>query len=633
MPTKGMRSLLFHHKAPSFSVHSSPSRSSISFPTPRRNPSAGISFSDAMIDEIIGNTAVLAIKWDPEASAYAQVTSMFYESKTEAHQFIKSVNDLQKVMQFLVAEDPTSEKLVHGHSLMQIAMKRLQKEFYQILSTNRAYLDPESVSTRSRSSRASVTTSDDEIDDGVVTDEDVRFSGESVSEAEQVSSVAMSDLKLIAECMISSGYAKECVHIYKIIRKSIIDEGMYKLGVERFATSKINKINRDVLDLRIKNWVTAVKVAMTSLFNGEKILCDTVFVVSNSIRESCFTHIAREAATLLFGFPQHLVAKSKNFSSEENIFRLLDMYTAISENWPEIESIFSFDSTATVRTQAFNSLVRIGESVRSMLCDFEASINKESSKTPAAGGGVHPLTQRVMNYLSILTDYSNILADIFVDCPPPAKGLLPEYDIPDSNDSTAPPICHHIAWIVLILICKLDGKAKNYKDVSVSYLFLANNLQHVISKVRTSNLQYLLGEQWIAKYEAKVRQFAVSYERLAWGKVFSTLPENPREEVSQDEARLVFRNFNFSLEEAYKKQKSSVVPDEKLREEIKVTLIKKLVSGYKEFHDTHRVSIGSTRNLASCVRLTPEDVETYLSDLFSGTIAPDSSSSRRRSHR
>nr|DAD43207.1 TPA_asm: hypothetical protein HUJ06_001437 [Nelumbo nucifera] len=35
----------------------------------------------------------------------------------------------------------------------------------------------------------------------------------------------MSDLKSIANCMISSGYGKECVKIYKIIRKSIVDEG------------------------------------------------------------------------------------------------------------------------------------------------------------------------------------------------------------------------------------------------------------------------------------------------------------------------------------------------------------------------------------------------------------------------
>lgn len=293
------------------------------------------------------------------------------------------------------------------------------------------------------------------------------------------------------------------------------------------------------------------------------------------------------------------------------------MYTAISENWPEIDSIFSFDSTAIVRSQALNSLIRLGESVRSLLSDFEATIQKESSKSTVAGGGVHPLTFRVMSYLAVVTDYSNVLADIFIDWTPPAKSSLSEYS-PQSNDSSMPPICHLMAWILLILICKLDGKAKHYKDISLSYLFLANNVQHVISKVRTSNLQYLLGEEWIAKYEAKVRQFAANYERLAWGKVFSSLPENLTAEISPEEARLIFRNFNFSLDETCRKQKSSVVPDTKLRDEIKASLTKKLVSDYKEFHDTHKVSVGSARNLALYVRLSPEDVGNFLSDLFSG---------------
>ncbi|KAK9920746.1 hypothetical protein M0R45_029292 [Rubus argutus] len=620
MPTKGMRSLFFHSKAPSFSFssHSSPTRSSISFPTPRHSGSASSNFSETMVDEIMENAAVLIMKWNPESSEFGNLTSLFYESKKEAHQFIKCVNDLQRVMHFLVSDDPTSEKLVHGQSLMQIAMKRLQKEFYQILSMNRAHLDPESVSTRSRSSRTSVRSSssdDDIIDDG----DDVDFAGESISEVEQVSSMAMTDLRSIAECMISSGYAKECVHIYNMIRKSIIDEAMYKLGVERITSSQINKMDREILELKIKSWLNAVKVSMTTLFNGEKILCDTVFAVSRTIRESCFAHIAREAATLLFGFPQLLVAKSKKNYPEENIFRLLDVYTAISECWQEIDSTFSYESTATVRSEALNSLMRLTESVQSMLSDFESNIQKDSSKSPVvAGGGVHPLTLRVMNYLSLLGDYSNMLADLFIDWTPPSKLSLPKsyLNSPNSTDSSVPAISLRMARLILVLVCKLDDRAKQYKDASLSYLFLANNFQHVISKARTSNLQYLLGEEWIAKQEAKVRQFAAKYEQLAWSNVLSSLPEKSSVEISSQEARLIFRNFNFSLEEAYRKQKLNMVPDAKLRDEIMASVTRKLVTVYKEFYDAHRVLVGSMRNVALYVRFTPEDVRHYLSDLY-----------------
>ncbi|KAL2538627.1 exocyst subunit exo70 family protein H4 [Forsythia ovata] len=92
-------------------------------------------------------------------------------------------------------------------------MKRLEKEFYKILPMNRAHLDLESVSNRTSTSDYA----DEEDDDKIV--------NESLSEVEDASSIAMADLKLIAPCMISSGYEKECLKIYKIIRKSIIGMG------------------------------------------------------------------------------------------------------------------------------------------------------------------------------------------------------------------------------------------------------------------------------------------------------------------------------------------------------------------------------------------------------------------------
>ncbi|KAF5475985.1 hypothetical protein F2P56_007736 [Juglans regia] len=166
----------------------------------------------------------------------------------------------------------------------------------------------------------------------------------------------MADLRSIAECTISSGYAKECVSIYKIIRQSIVDEGVYHLGVEKLSSSQLNKMDWEVLESKIKNWLDTVKISMRTLFTGEKILCDHVFASSDSIRESCFTEISKQGATILFSFPE-VVAKSKK--SPEKIFRVLDIYTAISENWPEIESIFSFESTASVRYQAITSLIRL----------------------------------------------------------------------------------------------------------------------------------------------------------------------------------------------------------------------------------------------------------------------------------
>lgn len=623
MPKKGMRSLCFHFKSSSSAFPSS--RASV--PAPTRSFSA----SELVTERAIEAAEPIIMKWNPDTSTYARVTSLFYEEKQEALRFVKCVNDLQQAMHSLVSENSTSEKLVHGHWLMQIAMKRLQKELYQILSLNRAHLDPESVSTRS--SRTSVTTrsstSDDYDDDGD-DDRDARAASGPGSEIEEVYSIAMSDLRSIADCMISSGYAKECIGMYKIIRKSIIDEGIYRLGVQKLTPSQVQKMKWEAVETEIKSWLDAMKVSMRTLFYGERILCDHVFAASDAIRESCFGEITKDGAALLFGFPELVSRSSKK--SPEKMFRLLDMYTAVSESWPEIEAVFSLGSTSAVRSLALSSLVQLGESVRASLADFETTILKDSSKSVVPGSAVHPLTIDVMNYLCLLADYSNILGDIFVYEQPksPARLPLPEsyFDILDRDNTSVPAISVRVAWLILVLLCKLDGKAKSYKDVSFSYLFLANNLQHVVSRVRASNLQYLLGDEWIVKHEEKINQFAASYERVGWGNVFDqlALPEKSSTATSPEET---FTRFNASFEGTCRRQSSSLVPDQELRERINMSIEQKILPAYRALYDTHRAELERNRTLLSVVKYEPEGITRRISELFLASSDGNSLSSSR----
>lgn len=496
-------------------------------------------------------------RWESNNAA-----SLFTGDRQEARQYLHTVKDLQSAMHHFIAQTSASEKLIKAQNLMETAMKRLQKEFYQILSSNRQYLDPESVS--SHSSRASTISSLSDFEDEV--EDEFRVTTESISEVERVSMAAMTDLKSIADCMISAGYAKECVKVYKTIRKSIVDEGLYHLGVEKMTFSQIQKTEWDVMEIKIKSWLNAVRVAVKTLFYGERILCDHVFSSSETIRESCFSEMCGEGAIMLFGFPE-LVAKSKK--SMEKMFRTLDLYQAISDLWPEIDSIFNYHSTSAVRSLAVNSLLRLGEAVRTMLTDFESAIQKDSSKTPVPSGGIHPLTRYVMNYISFLGEYSEILSDIVADWPLAVQTPLPEsyFGSLDTDPEGTSSISVRLAWLILVLLCKLDGKAELYKDVSLAYIFLANNLQYVVAKVRSSNLKFLLGDEWVAKHEAKVKQYVSNYERVGWSKVFSALPENPTADITPEQARNIFNKLILSFEEAYRKQTTWVVPDQKLRDE------------------------------------------------------------------
>ncbi|KAF5799336.1 putative exocyst complex component Exo70, cullin repeat-like-containing domain superfamily [Helianthus annuus] len=589
----------------------SPKRSSSSFiahyPSPSRFtlPTPSRSFSDSVMMQTLEVAEPMIVKWDPEASTYAKVTSLFYENRVEAFEFIKLVNKLHKAMHTLAAENSNSELLIRAQQLMQIAMKRLEKEFYQILSMNRAQLDPESVSIRSSrtSTRSSLSDFADESDEDV---------GQLLGAVEDDAEGVMKDLKLIADCMISSGYGKECVKIYKIIRKSIVDEGIYKLGVEKMKPNRVHKLDWDVLDLKIRNWLEAVKIAVKTLFNGERILCDHVFSSSDTIRESCYAVITKEGASILFGFPENVAKNSKK--SHERIFRTLDMYTAIADRWPEIVSIFSFPSTSIVVNQALNSLTKLSDSVRQDLTEFESFLAKKSVKTIVPGAGVHKHTIDTMNYLSLLGDYG-VLSDILYDTPPPENSFMSESFF---DSSPAPAVSLKLAWFIFILICKLDDTAKHYKDVSQAYLFLANNIQHIVSKVRSSNLRYLLGDDWINKREQEVKKFAVSYERVAWSHVVDAVPKTVTE-MTREQARDHFKNINIRFDETHRKQLPFVIPNSKLRDEIKLSIAGKLLPAYREFYNAYRVEMAKDRRFAGVVKYTPEDLGNALSDLFFGS--------------
>ncbi|KAK9069165.1 hypothetical protein SSX86_013281 [Deinandra increscens subsp. villosa] len=605
--------------SPTHSVAQSPPRTQVS---PMTSPSHQRTFSASIMEEDLLYAEEIIKRWDLDSPFYSKLDYLFTGDRREARLFVKSVNSLQSAMHFFVSENASSEKIVHAQKLMQVAMKRLEKEFYKILSANRDVLDSESVSVSfsNRSSRARSSVSDednasDEDDSSVSMSETTVSDGGRVS----VSETVMADLKSIADCMIRSGYGKECVKIYTVLRKSIVDETLYNLKIEKYSFNQINKMDWDLIEPKIKTWLYAEKIAVKSLFSGERILCDYVFSSSEKIRESCFSEICKERAISLFEFPE-LVAKSKK--STDRIFRTLDLYSAISDHWPEIETIFSFESTAAVRTQVVTSFVKLGDAIRAMLTDFEASMQKETLKTPVTGGGIHPLTRYVMNYLVFLSDYSEVLSDILSDWPLQIQSPLPESYFPSKTSDESSSISDRFAWLVLVLLCKIDSGADLYTDVAQSYLFLVNNLNYVVSKVSNSNLRILIGDERLENHNQKLKQYAGNYERMAWGKVISSLPVNPTaENLSVEDARNCFRRFNLEFNEAYRKQSTCIISDSKIRDVIKTSLGRKILPAYRTLYEKYR---GMFRDVDSVVRYAPDDVSNNLSDLFHGTGAPGS---------
>ncbi|PWA35740.1 exocyst subunit exo70 family protein H7 [Artemisia annua] len=209
-----------------------------------------------------------------------------------------------------------------------------------------------------------------------------------------------------------------------------------------------------------------------------------------------------------------------------------------------------------------------------------------------------------MNYLVFLSDYSISLSDILADWPHQVQSPLPESYFSSDNMDESSSISARFAWLVLVLLCKIDTGAELYKDVN------------------SSNLRDLMGDNWLVKHGQKVNQYAGNYERMLWGKVISSLPENPiADGLTTEVARNSFRRFNLEFNEAYQKQSSWVISDTKIRDQIKISVAKKILPVYKMFYERYREVF---QGADSVVRFAPDDLGNYLSDLFHGTGATGS---------
>jgi len=417
--------------------------------------------------------------------------------------------------------------------------------------------------------------------------------------------------------MMAAGYGKECISIFKSHRRTALATNLQRLlgfsppaataSGSNSSSSLFHKLTWEQIDGKIiPSWIATATVAFTSLFTGEKDLCDTVFARDDAaVGEAVFAAIANDQAMSVLAVAEAAVARARR--APERLFRVLDVHDALTEVLPALLSVFG--DNAEVATRAAAVVAKVGEAARATLSSFEAAIHKEPSKATVAGGAVHPLTRYVMNYLVFLADYQEGLALIYeqadaagaesVSVVASGNVVSPEhYSSSSSSMSSFYSYSYRpIHRLVSVLLGKLDAKAGCYKEVALSYLFLANNSKYVANKVAGSGrLQGVLGEEWAEVQSAKARAHVDVYVRAAWSKVMSAMPQEPPEVV---EAAVL---------EAVGMQDQWVAADEVMGAALRAAATAAVVPKYRMFY----------RRYGAAVRLTPGDVVTMIAALFGG---------------
>ncbi|CAJ2663355.1 exocyst complex component EXO70A1 [Trifolium pratense] len=600
----------------------------------------------------------IILRWDSTASEEAREKMIFDQTtanREEIDLYLQAVDEIQRSISSTSLSDD------HHHtkptSTIQIAMARLEDEFRNILISHTNPIDP---SLDEDSSFSSKRLNEDEVSYGGDNDDEdddklLRFdstcsvattatttssyrSTSSIREIDLIPSEAVSDLRCIADRMISSGYLRECIQVYGSVRKSAVDSSFKKLGVEKLSIGDVQRLDWEQLETKIRRWIRAAKVCVRTLFASEKRLCEQIFDgIGTSIDDACFMETVKGPAIQLFNFAE---AISISRRSPEKLFKILDLHDALMDLIPDIDAVFDSKSSESIRVQAAEILSRLAEAARGILSEFENAVLKEPSKVPVPGGTIHPLTRYVMNYISLISDYKQTLYELIVSKPSNGSRnsgdpLSPDMDFDEVEEK--PPLAIHLIWIIVILQFNLDGKSKHYKDASLLHLFIMNNVHYIVQKVRGSpELREMIGDDYLKKLTGKFRQAATSYQRATWVRVLYCLRDEGlhvsggfSSGVSKSALRERFKAFNAMFEEVHRTQAVWLIPDSQLREELRISISEKLIPAYRSFLGRFRSHIESGRHPENYIKYSVEDLEDAVLDFFEGI--PVSQHTRRRS--
>lgn len=545
----------------------------------------------------------MVIGWDSDESM------IWDRDPEEAARFLRVVDEVRHFTEVL--GEGQEELLCHAHIILQLAMARLQDEFIHLLVHYRQPMEPERMSFRS--------TEDDLIDDFSSSSFDEEpIQGKIRSESSQGSEEfvidlihpdAIFELKTIAETMFLAKYDKECFQAYVSVRRDALDECLSILRVERLSIEEVIQMDWGALNVLIKRWNRALKVFVRVYLASERRLSDLIFGDrAEAVRNYCFLESSKGSILQFLNLGQAVAIGPLKI---ERLFRILDMHEGLMDVFADIKSLYPGESGSSILIECHEVLLRLSESVRGIFAEFKNAIRKNTSTTPFAGGGVHPLTKYVMNYLKALVDYGETL-DLLLKC-------KDEGDCPIST-----PMVHHFQSVAKILETSLEARSMLYTDSALQNLYMMNNLCYMVQKVKGSDLGEILGDDWIRAYSRKFRQHAMNYERASWISVLSFLKEegicNPGSSTpSKTVLKERFRGFNLAIEEVYRTQTGWNVPNVELRDDLKISISLRVLQAYRTFMGRYESHMDGVRHRDSFIKYQPEYLERCLLDLFEGS--------------
>ncbi|XP_009783678.1 exocyst complex component EXO70B1 [Nicotiana tabacum] len=551
-----------------------------------------------------------------QISRYVSTEHPIWSDSADSATFLDSIDELIATIREwnpMATDKSVSASLDKAEDLLQQAMFRLEDEFKTLMQRAAESLDLTRYQNGEPAANLNYSSDSEEAEDDSeipvahpVTDYDILI--------DALPAGTVSDLHEIARRMVAAGYGKECSHAYSACRREFLEESLSRLGLQKLSIDEVQKMQWTELEDEIEKWVKAVNVALRILFPSERRLCDRVFFGFNSVSDLSFMEVSRGSTIQLLNFADAVAISSR---APERLFKVLDVYEALRDLMPEFELLFMDQYCVLLRNEALTIWRRLGEAIRGIFMELENLIRRDPAKTPVPGGGLHPITRYVMNYLRAACRSRISLEQVFEES---ASAVDYRGEVDDRVLSSS-PLAVQMAWTMELLESNLEAKSKIYKDSALLAVFMMNNERYIVQKVKDSELGLLLGDDWIRKHASKVKQYHINYQRSSWSKVLAALKIDNNAMSPTGASRSLkekLKLFNSYFEEICKTQSTWIIFDEQLKEDLKNSVAGILSPAYRNFVGRLQSSHDTGRHVERHIKFSVEDVEARITELFQG---------------
>ncbi|TXG56000.1 hypothetical protein EZV62_017313 [Acer yangbiense] len=441
---------------------------------------------------------------------------------------------------------------------------------------------------------------------------------------------AIQTLNKISTVMIASGYERECCLIYGALRRNAFNDELSELGFDNISFDEVQRMQWESLEGDIATWINAFKHCYVVLFSGERSLTDTVFSNNRQVSRKMFCDLAAAVVVRFLNFSDAVVMTKR---SAEKLFKFLDMYETLRDLIPHINDSYSSECKLDLIEEVSMAKTRIAEAATSIFCELENSIKKDQGRVPVPSGQVHPLTRYTMNYLKYAIEYKDTLEQVFKQVRDTDGSTGSK---PNTTSTITTAVNHHeddggsdksqfsiqLTTVMDLLDANLDMKSKLYRDPALRYIFLMNNGRYILQKIKcTTEIRELMGANWCRKRSTDLRQYHKNYQRETWSRVLQSMsPEGllVKGKVVKPLLKERFKNFNSLFEEIHRTQSTWVVSDEQLQSELRVSISAVVIPAYRCFLGRFKQHLESGRQYEKYIKYQPEDIETFIEELFDG---------------